>query len=260
MIATSAATLKSPATKSTPAAARLSYARILDDPMRAHPIEIAPSVLAADLANLASEVRKVEAAGAQVIHFDVMDGHFVPNISMGVPVLASLRKATSLPLDVHLMIERPGEFVEAFARAGANRILIHQEATAHLDRVLAQIRDLKVEAGVVVNPGTPVATLVEVLNRVDTVLIMSVNPGFGGQSFIPGSLNKIRELKLMRPRYNGTYRIEVDGGVDMSNVADLMHAGADTLVAGTSIFHAADPAAALRQMQTLAHDSLTQKV
>jgi len=228
--------------------------------MRKHPIEIAPSVLAADLATLAAEVRKVEAAGAQLIHFDVMDGHFVPNISMGVPVLASLRKATSLPIDVHLMIERPGEYVEAFAHAGADRILIHQEATAHLDRVLAQIRDLKVEAGVVINPATPVAMLVEVLDRVDTVLVMSVNPGFGGQSFIPGSLSKIRELKLMRPRYNGSYRIEVDGGVDMKNVAELVHAGADTLVAGTAIFHAADPAAAVRQMQTLAHDSLTQKV
>ncbi len=228
--------------------------------MRKHPIEIAPSILACDLANLASEVRKVESGGAPVIHVDVMDGHFVPNITLGVPVLASLRKATSLPLDVHLMIERPGEYVEAFAHAGADRILIHQEATAHLDRVLAQIRDLKVEAGVVINPGTPVATLVEVLDRVDTVLVMSVNPGFGGQSFIPGALNKIRELKLLRPRYNGAYRIEVDGGVDMKNVAELVQAGADTLVAGTSIFHTSDPAAAVRQMQALAHDSLTQKV
>src|SRR6202050_481705 len=155
--------------------------------MRTHPIEIAPSVLAADLASLAAEVRKVEAAGAQVIHFDVMDGHFVPNITVGVPVLASLRKATSLPIDVHLMIERPGEFIEAFARAGADRILIHQEATVNLDRVLTQIREHKVEAGVVINPATPVAMLSEVLDRVDTVLVRSVNPGFGGQSFIPGA-------------------------------------------------------------------------
>ncbi|MGC1582537.1 MAG: ribulose-phosphate 3-epimerase, partial [Candidatus Acidiferrales bacterium] len=134
--------------------------------MQRLPIEIAPSLLAADLANLASEVRKVEQAGAPVLHFDVMDGHFVPNITMGVPVLASLRKATSLPLEAHLMIERPGEYVEAFAKAGADRILIHQEATVHLDRVLTQIRDLNVEAGVVINPATPVATLSEVLDRV----------------------------------------------------------------------------------------------
>jgi len=228
--------------------------------MRTHPIEIAPSILSADLANLAADVRKVESAGAAVIHFDVMDGHFVPNITMGIPVLASLRKATSLPIDAHLMIERPGEYVEAFAQAGADRILVHQEATAHLDRVLAQIRDLKAEAGVVINPATPVATLVEVLDRVDTVLVMSVNPGFGGQSFIPGSLNKIRELKQMRQRYNGHYRIEVDGGVEPENIGQLVQAGADTLVAGTSVFHTPDPAAAVRRLQSLAQDSLTQKV
>ncbi|MFZ0739579.1 MAG: ribulose-phosphate 3-epimerase [Candidatus Acidiferrales bacterium] len=227
--------------------------------MKRHSLEIAPSVLAADLASLASEVRKVEAAGATLIHFDVMDGHFVPNISMGVPVLASLRKATRLPLDVHLMIERPGEFVEAFAKAGANRILVHQEATAHLDRVLTQIRDLKVEAGVAINPATPVATLSEVLDRVDTVLVMSVNPGFGGQSFIPGALSKIRELKALRSRYN-TFRIEVDGGVGLENVVELVQAGAETLVAGTSIYGTADPAATFREMQSLAQEALTQKV
>jgi len=225
-----------------------------------HPIEIAPSVLAADLASLGAEVRKVEEAGAQLIHFDVMDGHFVPNISMGVPVLAALRKATRLPIDVHLMIERPGDYVEAFAKAGADRILIHQEATAHLDRVLTQIRDLKAEAGVAINPATPVATLSEILHRVDTVLVMSVNPGFGGQSFIPGALSKIRELKQWRARYNGTYRIEVDGGVGLENIAELVQAGAETLVAGTSIFHSPDPGTALRRMRAAAHDALTQKV
>jgi ribulose-phosphate 3-epimerase len=228
--------------------------------MRLHPIEIAPSLLAADLANIASEVRKVELAGAPVLHFDVMDGHFVPNISMGVPVLASLRKATTLPLDVHLMIERPGEFVEAFAKAGADRILVHQEATDHLDRVLTQIRELKVESGAVINPATPVATLSEVLDRVDTVLVMSVNPGFGGQSFIHGTYAKIRELKELRSRYNYAFRIEVDGGVGLENAAELVRAGADTLVAGTSIFHTPDPGAAFRKMRDLAHDALTQKV
>ena len=225
-----------------------------------HPIEIAPSLLSADLANLAAEVRKVEQAGASVLHFDVMDGHFVPNISLGVPVLASLRKATTLTLDVHLMIERPGEYIEAFAKAGADRILVHQEATVHLDRVLAQIRDLKVESGAVINPATPVATLTEVLDRVDTVLVMSVNPGFGGQAFIPGAFNKIRELKELRSRYNYAFRIEVDGGVDIDNVADLVRSGAETLVAGTAIFKTPDPGAAFRQMRSLAHEPLTQKV
>jgi ribulose-phosphate 3-epimerase len=228
--------------------------------MRRHPIEIAPSLLAADLANLALEVEKVAKAGAPVLHFDVMDGHFVPNISMGVPILASLRKATTLPLDVHLMIERPGEYIEAFAKAGADRILVHQEATVHLDRVLAQIRDLKAESGVVINPATPVATLSEVLDRVDTVLVMSVNPGFGGQSFIPGAFTKIRELKEARSRYNHAFRIEVDGGVGPENVAELVRAGAETLVAGTSIFGTSDPAAAFREIRNLAHDALTQKV
>lgn len=228
--------------------------------MKKKAIEIAPSVLAADLARLGEQVRLVEKAGATVVHFDVMDGHFVPNISMGVPVLASLRKATSLALDVHLMIERPGEFVEAFVDAGADRLLIHAEATPHLNRVLEQIRELKTEAGVAINPGTPVLMLTEVLEMVDTVLVMSVNPGFGGQSFIPGALEKIRDLKQLRERYNYPYRIEVDGGVGPENIVELVQAGADTLVAGTSIFHAADPAAAMRQMEQMAHESLTRKV
>ena len=228
--------------------------------MKKKAIEIAPSVLAADLARLGEQVRLLEKAGTTVVHFDVMDGHFVPNISMGVPVLASLRKATSLALDVHLMIERPGEFVEAFVDAGADRLLIHAEATPHLNRVLEQIRELKTEAGVAINPGTPVLMLTEVLNMVDTVLVMSVNPGFGGQSFIPGALEKIRDLKELRERYNYPYRIEVDGGVGPENIVELVQAGADTLVAGTSIFHAADPAAAMRQMEQMAHESLTRKV
>lgn len=235
-------------------------ARILGVQVKKRAIEIAPSVLAADLTRLGEQVQVVEKAGATVIHFDVMDGHFVPNISMGVPVLASLRKATSLALDVHLMIERPGDFVEAFVDAGADRLLIHAEATPHLNRVLEQVRELKTEAGVAINPATPAVVLTEVLDMVDTVLVMSVNPGFGGQSFIPGALQKIRDLKELRERYNYPYRIEVDGGVGPENVVELVQAGADTLVAGTSIFHAADPAAAMRQMQHMAHESLTRKV
>ena len=174
-------------------------------------IEIAPSILAADFARLGEEVRAVEQGGADVIHVDVMDGHFVPNISIGIPVVASLRKATRLPLDVHLMIERPEDYVEDFIRAGAARVLIHQEATVHLDRALSMIRELGAEAGAAINPATPVAALSEVLDKVDTVLVMSVNPGFGGQKFIPGALEKIRQLNQWRGRYNASFRIEVDG-------------------------------------------------
>ena len=228
--------------------------------MGSHPIEIAPSILAANFAYLSNELRAVEQGGAAVIHVDVMDGHFVPNISIGVPVVASLRKATNLPLDVHLMIERPEQYVEAFAKAGADRILVHQEATVHLDRLLASIRECGAEAGAVINPATPVAMLAEVLERADTVLVMSVNPGFGGQKFIPNALEKIRQLKQMRARYNYSFRIEVDGGVAAENVGELVLAGAETLVAGTSIFHTPDPAAAVRQMKQLAFDAVAQKV
>jgi ribulose-phosphate 3-epimerase len=223
-------------------------------------IEIAPSILAANFARLGDEIRMVEQAGAEVIHVDVMDGHFVPNISIGIPVVESLRKATRLPLDVHLMIERPEEYIERFVRAGATRVLVHEEATVHLDRALAMIREHGAEAGAVINPATPVAMLSEVLDKVDTVLVMSVNPGFGGQKFIRGALEKIRQLNQWRTRYNGSFRIEVDGGVDLGNVAELAHAGANTFVAGSSIFHASDPAGATRQLRKLAVEALSQKV
>ncbi|MBZ5695292.1 MAG: ribulose-phosphate 3-epimerase [Acidobacteriia bacterium] len=223
-------------------------------------IEIAPSILAADFARLGEEVRAVEQGGADVIHVDVMDGHFVPNISIGIPVVASLRKATRLPLDVHLMIERPEGYIEDFIRAGAARVLIHQEATVHLDRALSMIREHGAEAGAAINPATPVAALAEVLDKVDTVLVMSVNPGFGGQKFIPGAIEKIRQLNQLRARYNGGFRIEVDGGVDAGNAAELAQAGVNTFVAGTSIFHTPDPAAASRQMRKLAAEALSQRV
>ena len=223
-------------------------------------IEIAPSILASNFAQLGQDVRAVEQGGADVIHVDVMDGHFVPNISIGVPVVASLHKATRLPLDVHLMIERPEEYIERFVRAGANRVLIHQEATVHLDRALTMIRELGAEAGVAINPATPVATLTDVFEKVDTVLVMSVNPGFGGQKFIPGAFEKIRQLNQWRARYNGAFRIEVDGGVDAENTAELAQAGANTFVAGTSIFHTPDPAAAVRQIRKLATEALSQRV
>jgi ribulose-phosphate 3-epimerase len=222
-------------------------------------IEIAPSILASNFAKLGEEVRIVEQAGAEVIHVDVMDGHFVPNLSLGIPIVAALRKATRLPLDVHLMIENPEEFIEEFIRAGASRVLVHQEATVHLDRALEMIRDHGAEAGAAINPATPVAMLTEVMAQVDTVLVMSVNPGFGGQKFIANAYEKIRQLSAMRARYNASFRIEVDGGVDLENIAELARAGVNTFVAGTSIFHAPDPAAATRQLKQLATQSLSQK-
>jgi ribulose-phosphate 3-epimerase len=228
----------------------MSYARI----------EIAPSILASNFAKLGEEVHAVEGGGADVIHVDVMDGHFVPNISIGIPVVKSLRKATRLPLDVHLMIEQPETYIAEFVRAGADRVLIHQEATVHLDRALAMIREQGAQAGAAINPATPVAVLAEVLDKVDTVLVMSVNPGFGGQKFIPGAIEKIRHLNQWRARYNSSFRIEVDGGVDLENLAELAQAGANTFVAGTSIFHKPDPAAATRQMRKLATEALSQKV
>ncbi len=228
----------------------MSYARI----------EIAPSILASDFSKLGDQVRAVEQGGADVIHFDVMDGHFVPNISIGIPVLESLRKATRLPLDVHLMIEHPEEYIQEFIQAGANRVIVHQEATVHLDRALAMIREHGAQAGAAINPATPVSLLEEVLDRVDTVLVMSVNPGFGGQKFIPGSIEKIRQLNHWRARYNGGFRIQVDGGVDLENIAEMAIAGANTFVAGTSIFHKPDPAAATRQIRKLATEALSQKV
>ncbi len=224
------------------------------------PIEIAPSILSANFTQLGEEVRAVECGGASVIHVDVMDGHFVPNISIGLPVVESLRKATRLPLDVHLMIERPEEYVEAFAKAGADRILVHQEATVHLDRLLTSIREHGAEAGAVINPATPVVMISEVLDKLDTVLVMSVNPGFGGQKFIPGAFEKIRQLKELRARYNGAFRIEVDGGVGPENVGELVLAGADTLVAGSSVFHTPDPNEAVRHLRQLANEAITQKV
>ena len=225
-----------------------------------YPVEIAPSILAADFASLGEEIRAVERGGANLLHVDVMDGHFVPNISIGVPVVESLRKATRLPLDVHLMIENPERYIQPFSEAGADMISVHQEATFHLDRVLAMIREHGCRPGAVINPATPVSALSEVLESVDYVLVMSVNPGFGGQKFIPGALEKIRRLKEIRERYNHSFRIEVDGGLGPENVMDVVRAGAEILVAGTSIFHTPDPAEAVRAMKQIAGEALAQRV
>jgi len=223
-------------------------------------VEVAPSILAANFACLEDEIRAVERGGANLLHVDVMDGHFVPNISIGVPVVESLRKATRLPLDVHLMIENPERYIQAFSEAGADMISVHEEATFHLDRVLGMIREHGCRPGAVINPATPVSSLSEVLDCVDYVLVMSVNPGFGGQKFIPGALEKIRRLKEIRERYNYSFRIEVDGGLGPDNVTDVVRAGAEILVAGTSVFHTPDPAEAVRTMKQMASEALAHRV
>ncbi len=220
--------------------------------------EIAPSILAANFACLGDAIRAVESAGVSILHVDVMDGHFVPNISIGVPVVASLRKATRLTLDVHLMIENPERYIAAFAAAGAGMISVHQEATPHLDRALAMIHEHGCRAGAVLNPTTPVDLLSHVLGKVDHVLIMSVNPGFGGQAFLPEAAEKIRQLQQMRQRYNERFRIEVDGGIGPDNVTEVVRAGAQILVAGTSVFGAPDPAAAVRSLMHQATEALVQ--
>jgi len=204
-------------------------------------IELAPSILSADFAHLAEQVARAQEGGAAVIHVDVMDGHFVPNLTLGAPVVKSLRKVTKLPLDCHLMIDNPDEFIPIFAEAGADWISIHQEATVHLNRTLQHIRDHGVRAGVVINPATPVETLAEVLDMVDYVLVMSVNPGFGGQRFLPNSLRKMRHLAEIRSQRGLNYRIEVDGGVALDTVAEVVRSGAEILVAGNAVFGKGDP-------------------
>jgi ribulose-phosphate 3-epimerase len=204
-------------------------------------IELAPSILSADFARLGEQVRAACDGGASVIHVDIMDGHFVPNLTIGPPVVKSLRKVTRLPLDCHLMIENPDEFIPAFAESGADWISVHQEACRHLNRTLHLIKSHDCQAGVVINPATPVDTLSEVLDIVDYVLVMSVNPGFGGQKFIPGAVHKIRQLGVIRSRRGLNYRIEVDGGVALDTVAEVVRAGAEILVAGNAVFGSGDP-------------------
>jgi len=199
-------------------------------------IELLPSILASDFARLADEVHAAEAGGGTVIHIDVMDGHFVPNLTLGPPLVKSLRKHTKLPFDVHMMVERPDDFVAAFAEAGANWMSVHYEACPHLHRSLSLIREHGMEPGVVINPATPVEAILPVLPMVHHVLVMSVNPGFGGQKFIPFSLDKIRQLKELRQELGLTFRIEVDGGVDAETIASVVTAGADLLVAGSAVF------------------------
>ena len=202
---------------------------------------LAPSLLSADFTKLGEELRMIEAAGAQVVHVDVMDGRFVPNITIGLPVVESLRKATTLPLDCHLMIVEPLRYAAEFVKAGADWVSIHQEADPHLHRTLAAIRQAGGKAGVVLNPGTPVETLVDLVGDFDFVLLMSVNPGFGGQSFIPRVLDKVKRLDALRTERGVPFFIQVDGGVSLKNAGDLVRAGADCLVAGNAFFKAEDP-------------------
>jgi ribulose-phosphate 3-epimerase len=209
---------------------------------------VAPSLLSADFAHLADEVERVKRGGAGLLHVDVMDGHFVPNITLGPPVVRAIRKATDLPLDCHLMIESADRWLDAFIDAGANWISLHVEALPHLQRSVARLRDRGIQAGVALNPSTPIACLEEILPELDYVLIMSVNPGFSAQSFLPGSIDKVRRLRAqLRDRALST-RIEVDGGVDVGNIRLLKDAGADIAVAGNAVFGQADAEAAVRRL------------
>ncbi len=218
-------------------------------------VQIVPSILSADFAHLAEEIARVERGGATMLHVDVMDGHFVPNLTLGPPVFESIRKITRSRLDVHLMIEDPDRYAPVFVRAGADQVSVHQEACPHLDRTLRMIHEEGALAGVVINPATPVATLTEVLDVADYVLIMSVNPGFGGQHFIPRALDKVRELDRLRRERHLQLPIEIDGGITLENLQGVIRAGCDWVVTGSSVFHSPDPAATVAAMRQVARDA-----
>lgn len=215
-------------------------------------VQIVPSILSADFAHLADEIARVERGGAGMLHVDVMDGHFVPNLTLGPPLVESVRKVTKLVLDVHLMVSNPDFFAPIFIDAGADQVSVHYEAATHLDRTIHNIQSLGARAGVVLNPATPVSVLEDILPVVDFVLIMSVNPGFGGQKFIPNALNKIRQLDRIRRENRLQFAIEIDGGVNHDNIVKIVEAGCDWLVAGSHVFHSADAAATVKDMQQIA--------
>jgi ribulose-phosphate 3-epimerase len=223
-------------------------------------VEILPSILAANFARLGEEIAAVEQAGASVLHVDIMDGHFVPNLTMGPPVVSSIRKVTKLKLDLHLMITDPDRYAPMFIEAGADQVLVQQEVCPHLDRTLRMIQSEGALAGVVVNPATPVALLDDVLDVVDYVLVMSVNPGFGGQKFIPNSLKKVRELARKRQERRLNFAIEIDGGISVDNVGDAVRAGCDWIVTGTSIFHTPDSKIAFQEMRRAAREATLVRV
>ncbi len=215
-------------------------------------VEIVPSILSADFARLAEEIGRVERGGATILHLDVMDGHFVPNLTIGPPVVESIRKCTRLHLDLHLMIENPERYVTEFVKAGANSVLVHYEACRHLDGTLQMIREAGAMAGVVLNPATPVSVLEDVLEVADYVLLMSVNPGFGGQKLIPYVLDKVRQLNVMRRAKKLALPIEIDGGVHRENLAEVVRAGCDWIVTGSAVFHSPDPEATVREFREIA--------
>jgi ribulose-phosphate 3-epimerase len=223
-------------------------------------VHILPSILSADFARLGEEIASVERGGTTMLHVDVMDGHFVPNITLGPPVVESIRKITKSVLDVHLMITDPDKFASSFVEAGADQVSVHYEAATHLDRTLKHIQSMGARAGVVLNPATPVSVLEDVLDVADYVLVMSVNPGFGGQAFIPNSLKKIRRLDQMRRERGLPFRIEIDGGVNPDNVEAIVRAGCDWLVAGSSVFHSADSTSAVQQLQQAAEGAFSVRV
>jgi ribulose-phosphate 3-epimerase len=212
-------------------------------------IEIAPSILSADFTKLGQQIAIVEGAGASLLHVDVMDGRFVPNITVGLPVVKAISRATQLPIDAHLMIVEPGRYAEQFVKAGAQMVSIHIEADPHAHRTLSAIRAAGAQAGIAVNPATPLSVLDEALKFADYVLLMSVNPGFGGQEFIPESLDKVRRLRKMIDERGLKARIEIDGGIDAENIAEVASAGAEIIVSGSAIFGAPDPAVALRELR-----------
>lgn len=223
-------------------------------------IEILPSILSADFSRLGEQIEMLESAGCRIVHLDVMDGHFVPNLTIGPPVVESLRKITRMNFNVHLMITDPDRYAPAFIQAGANHVLVHQETCPHLDRTLHMIQGEGARAGVVLNPSTPVAMLEDVLDIVDSVLVMSVNPGFGGQRFIPNALHKVRRLALRKRELGLQFPIEIDGGITQENVADVVRAGVEWIVAGSSVFHTVNPQAAFLEMQRLARDAAAIRV
>ena len=214
--------------------------------------KIAPSLLSADFSNIEKDIKMVEKGGADVLHLDIMDGHFVPNITFGPFVIKAIKRVATIPLDVHLMIENPGDYIAAFCDAGADYLTVHVEATPHLHRVLQQIRAKGVKAGVSLNPHTPLSTIEEVLGDLDMILIMAVNPGFGGQSFIPNTLDKLKRLQKMLKKHNAEHvEVEVDGGIKLENIREVSEAGCDIFVSGSGIFKADNPIEMIRKMKKI---------